>query len=149
MEDLIQNAHTLFDECDSQSPHIPPYEVAKTTPTSTYGPLLSPGFPQSAKVQATSSTSRRRTGLVDSIPTSTRSSISSFPSEGSVVSHLTPPQASLLSPLLGLSSSKTVMERFETTAREQLIPRARGTEAIGTLSIEETLRQSGPRSGHC
>jgi len=31
MEDLIQNVHTLFDECPSQSPPVPPSDVAETT----------------------------------------------------------------------------------------------------------------------
>jgi hypothetical protein len=70
MEDLIQNAHTLFDERHSQSPPIPPYDVTKLMSTHTYGSVLSPEFPQSAEVQA-GSTSRRCTGPVDGIPPST------------------------------------------------------------------------------
>jgi hypothetical protein len=63
-----------------------------------------------------------------------------------VVSHLTPPQTLLLSPLLGLSSSKILTESVEVITREHLIPRARGTEAIGTWSMEEIPGQSGNSS---
>jgi hypothetical protein len=70
MEDLIQNAHTLFDKRDSQSPPIPPSDVAKTASAHSYGSVLSPEFPQSAEVQATGSSSRRYPGR-DGIPTST------------------------------------------------------------------------------
>jgi hypothetical protein len=49
----------------------------------------------------------------------------------------------LAEPFTGISSSKTLTERVEVTTQEQLIPRARGTEAIGTLSMDETPRQSG------
>ncbi|KAN0140317.1 Rho GTPase activation protein [Lactarius tabidus] len=48
-EDLIQNAHALFDERHSQSPPVPPYDVAKTTSTNTFGSSLSPEFPTSSR----------------------------------------------------------------------------------------------------
>ena len=73
MEDLIQNAHTLFDErpSPSQSPPAPSSDVVETTSTETHDSwFLSPdsNFPRSAEIQATGSTSRQRSGLVDAIP---------------------------------------------------------------------------------
>ena len=134
MEDLIQNAHTLFDERPSESPPVPSSDVAEPKTAHTYSSLfLSPELPQSAEVQAAGSTSRHRPGFVDGIPASTHSSFSSFPTDASPESRLTPPPIDLLSPLLGLSSSKTLAEGVETTTQEQLIPEARGTEAIMTL----------------
>jgi hypothetical protein len=136
VEDLIQNAHTLFDERPSQSPTAPSSDVAETTSTHTHGSLfLNPEFPQSAGVQAAGSTSRHRPGLVGSIPSSNQSTFSSFPSDGSVESRLTPPLIDSLSPLRGLSSSNTLTEGLGTTTQlaEQVIPKATGTEAIRTL----------------
>ena len=134
MEDLIQNAHTLFDERPSQSSPVPSSNVEETTSPHTYGSLiLSPESTESAEVQATGSASRHRTGFVWSVPASTRSSFSSFPSDESVVSHLIPSPIDLLNPLLGLFSSKTLTEGVEKTTQEQLIPETRGTEAITTL----------------
>jgi hypothetical protein len=133
MEDLIQNAYTLFDERPSQSPPVPSSHVAEATSTHTDGSsFLSPELPQFAEVRATGSTSRHRPGLVDDSPAFTLSSFSSFPSDYSVVSRLTPPSFDLLSPLLGLSSSKT-RTGVETTTQERPIRQARRTGAIGTL----------------
>ena len=42
MEDLIQNAHTLFDERPSLPPPVPSPHVAETMSTYTYGSFLSP-----------------------------------------------------------------------------------------------------------
>jgi hypothetical protein len=127
MEDLIQNAHTLFDERPSQSPPVPSSNVAETTFTDNYSSLFfSSKLPG---VQATGSTPRHRPGLVDGIPTSTQSSSSDAPPE----SRLTPPPTTLLSPLLGLSLPKNLTEGVEMTTQEQLIPEGRDTEAIRTL----------------
>ncbi|KAN0140322.1 hypothetical protein V8E53_002218 [Lactarius tabidus] len=129
LEDLIQNAHTLFDERSSQTPVVPSSYVAETESTLTHGSLfLSPEMPESVDVQATGSSSRHRPEIVDGA--STRSSFSSFPSDASPESRLTPPPIDLLSPLLGLSSSKTLTEGVETTTQEGLFPEARSTEAI-------------------
>jgi hypothetical protein len=108
--------------------------VAETTSTITYGSLFwSPELPQLAEVQAMDSTARHRPGLVGGISTSTQSSFSSLPSDASMESRLTQSPIALLSPLLGLPSSKTLME-VETTAREQVIPEVRDTEAVETLT---------------
>ncbi|KAH9008428.1 Rho GTPase activation protein [Lactarius deliciosus] len=110
MEDLIQNAHTLFD--------------GRTPPrvTSPYGSVLSPELLQSAEV---GSTTRHRPGLVEEIPTSTQSSFSTSHSDISAERRLTP--------LLGLSLSQTLKDGTEKTTQEQVIPRARGTQAVETL----------------
>ena len=50
-----------------------------------------------------------------------QSSFSSFPSDGSVESRYTPEQISLLSPLLGISSSRTLREAVEATTQERLL----------------------------
>jgi hypothetical protein len=131
MEDLIQNAHALFDERPSQSSPVPLSDVTETKSTHTYGSFLSPELPQSAVVQATGSTSRHRPGVVDGLPASTQSSFSSLPSDASPESRFTPLPSDLLSPLLGLSSSKTLTEGVET--EEQLIPEARCAEVIRTF----------------
>jgi hypothetical protein len=82
MEDLIQNAHTLFGERSSPTPPAPSSHVAETTSTLTYGSLLlSPELPQPAEVQAMDSTTRHRPVIVGANPTSTQSSFSSYPSE--------------------------------------------------------------------
>ncbi|KAN0140324.1 hypothetical protein V8E53_002220 [Lactarius tabidus] len=133
LEDLIQNAPTLFDKLPSQSPPVPSSNIAEVTSTDTYGSLfLSPESPESAEVEATGSSSRHRPGIVDGTPASAQSSFSSFPSDASPDSRSAPPQTALLSPLLGLSSSKTLMEGVETTAQEQLVPEARDTEVVKT-----------------
>jgi hypothetical protein len=105
MGDLIQNAHTLFDERPSPSPQ-----------------------------SIMGSTTRHRPGLVYDIPTSThwQSSSSSLPLDAAMESRS--PASLLLSPLLGLPSSKTLPEGVEMTAQEKVIPEVRGTEAVETLT---------------
>ncbi|KAH9038034.1 Rho GTPase activation protein [Lactarius deliciosus] len=109
MEDLIQNAHTLFDE------RTPPRV------TSPYGSVLRPELSQSAEV---GSTTRHRPGLLQEIPSSTQSSFSTSHSDISAEGRLTP--------LLGLSLSQS-LKGTETTTQEQDIPRARGTQAVETF----------------
>ena len=124
MEDLIQNAHTLFDECPSQSPPVPSSSVAATSPD-TYGSLfLSPELPQA--------TTQQHPELVDGIPTSTQSSLTSLPSDAAIDTGRTPSPIGLLSPLLGLPSSKTLTEGVETSTQEQAIPEVRGPKAVET-----------------
>ena len=122
MEDLIQNAHTLFDERPSRSPSI---DVARAMSTHTHSSLiLSPEPPESAEVQATGSTSRHLPGLVDGIPSSTQSSFSSSESR------LTLPPIDPPSPLLlGPSSSKSFTKGEETTTQEKRVP-PRATTAL-------------------
>jgi hypothetical protein len=130
MEDLIQNAHTLFDEGPSQPSPVPSSNVEETMSTDTYSSLFfSSEWPESAEVQAMASTSRHRPGLVDGIPTSTRPSFSSFPSPES---RFTLPPIDLVSPPLGLSSPKNLTEGVETTTQERRMPKGAGTEAIRT-----------------
>ena len=149
MEDLIRNAHTLFDERPSQSLPFPSSNVAEATSTHTYGPLfLSPGFPQSSEIQATGSTSRYRPGIVDGIHASTQSSFSAFPSDGAVVNRFTPPQAALISPLRELSLSRMPTEGVQTTTQER-VTKARGTKGkLRALPHSEapTIPQSPPGS---
>ncbi|KAI9429825.1 hypothetical protein H4582DRAFT_2024044 [Lactarius indigo] len=96
----------------------------------TYSSFLSPELPQLAEVQATGSTTRHRPnpGLVDSIPTSTQSSL---PSGAAMESRLAPP---LLNPILRFPSSQTLAEGVETTKQEQDMQEAGGTKAVGTLT---------------
>ena len=153
MEDLIQNAHTLFDRRPSprQSPPVASFDGAETTSTETYGSsFLSPDskFPRSADIQATVSTSRRRSGLVNGIPASTESSFSLFPSDGAVVNRLTPPQTAFLSPLRRLSSTKRPTEGVETKTQERLRVTTRDTKAKSPLphSGPPMVPQSPPES---
>ncbi|KAF8259142.1 hypothetical protein EI94DRAFT_589570 [Lactarius quietus] len=129
MEDLIQNAHTLFDELPSPSHPVSSFNAAETTTLSTYGSLfLSPELPQPAGVQAMGYGTLHRPERV--LPTSTQSSIS-LPSDSATESRLTPSPTPLLSPLLGLPSST---ERVEMTTQEELIPKTRGPKALETLA---------------
>ncbi|KAH9049278.1 hypothetical protein EDB83DRAFT_2522820 [Lactarius deliciosus] len=128
LEDLIQNANTLFNERPS------PPDAAETTSTQTYGSLfLSPELPQPAEVLA--SPTRHRPGLVGGIPTSIQSSssFSSSPSDAATESRLTPSPIGLLSPLLGLPSSQTLTEGVETSTQEQAVQEAGGTKVVDTL----------------
>ncbi|KAN0140259.1 hypothetical protein V8E53_002155 [Lactarius tabidus] len=119
MEDLIQNAHTLFDEGPSQPSPVPSSNVEETMSTDTYSLLFfSSEWPESAEVQAMASTSRHRPGLVDGIPTSTRPSFSSFPS----------PESRFTLPPIDLN----LTEGVETTTQERRMPKGAGTEAIRT-----------------
>ncbi|KAI9433271.1 hypothetical protein H4582DRAFT_2101678 [Lactarius indigo] len=106
MDDLIQNAHILFDEHTVPSP---------------YGSFLSPELPRSAEV---GSTTQHPPGIVGEISPSTRSSFSSSHSEAPVERHLTP--------LLGLSLSQTLKEGTETTMQGRVIPGERSTRPVET-----------------
>jgi hypothetical protein len=121
MEDLIQNVHTLFDEGHSQSPPVPS-NVAEATSAYTHG---SPELPQS--------TTQHHLGLVGGIPTSSRLSFSSSPLDATTKSRPTPPPITLLSPLLRLSSSKTLTEGLETTTQEKVVPKASARTAVETF----------------
>ena len=147
MEDLIRNAHTLFEERPSQPPPVPS-NVAEATSTHTYGSLfLSPGFPQSSEIQAMGSTSRHRPRIDDGIHASSQSS-SAFPSDGVTVNCFAPPQATLTSPLRELSVSKMHTEGVKTTTQERLT-KAKGTKGkSGVLphSDAPTIPQSPPES---
>jgi hypothetical protein len=137
MEDLIQNVHTLFNE-DPSSPPVLSFDVAGTTTPYTYGSLfLSPELPQPAEIQAIGHNTVHRSG-VGGIPTSTQSS-SSLPSDSATESRPTPSPTPLLSPLLGLSSSKTLAEGVEMTTKEELIPQERGPRAMQTLALAEVV----------
>ncbi|KAH8996989.1 hypothetical protein EDB86DRAFT_3243261 [Lactarius hatsudake] len=130
LEDLIRNAHTLFEQ-PSTSPIPPPY-VTKTTSTltMTYGSCLSPELPQPAEVQATGSTTRHLPGLMGGIPTFIQSSL---PSGTAMEGHLTPSPTPLLSPLLELPSSTILTEAVETTTQEQVVLEVRGAEMVETF----------------
>jgi hypothetical protein len=126
---------TLFDECPSPSPPIPSPDVPETTSTPTVSsPLLTPEFPRSAGVQATSSAGQHHPGLVDAIPEIAQSSFSSLLSDTALESCLTASPTPSNSPLLGHASSPTLKEGMETTTQEQVIPDARENETAETLS---------------
>jgi hypothetical protein len=133
MNDLIKNVHTLFDRGPSLSSLVPSPSVDETMSADTYGSLfLSPELPQPAEVQAKGSTPRLRPELVDDNPASSQLSFSSLPPDSATNDHLTPRPTTLLSPLLGLSSSKTLTE-VETTVQEHVIPEARATMSVETF----------------
>ena len=121
MEDLIQNAHTLFDERPTPSPSVTSPDVAETASTLTYSPYLSPDFPQLPEVHVTGPTNRYRPGLVDVVPPSSQFPFS-LSVDGAMESRLTSSPTPLLSPLLGPLSPKTLREGVETTTQEQVIP---------------------------
>ena len=126
MEDLIQNAHNLFDEGPSQTPPIPSANVPESMSTYTYGSLfLSPELPRP--------TNQRHPGLVDGIPTSTQSSFSSLPEDPTTDSHRTPSPPGLLGPLLGLPSSKT-LTGVEASTQEQVMPEVSGPKTVEKLA---------------
>jgi len=79
LEDLIQNANTLFDERPLRSPPVPSSDVPESPSTPTLTSLF-------------------------------------------------------LSPLLGLPSSQTLKEGAETSTGEKVIPKARGTKDMETMS---------------
>ena len=98
MEDLIQNADTLFDENPPPSEPFPSPNVAETTSTFTYDSLiLSPELSQLAEVENLGFTTRHGPG---GILMSTQSSLSSLSMEGRFT-----PQTTLLSPLQRFTSS--------------------------------------------
>lgn len=126
MEDIIQNAQTLFDE-------RPESDMAQAMSTYTYGGSLplSPELPH-FDVQAMGSTiPRRRPGIFGDILPSPRSpgSVSS----DSLLASATSLQTKIFvppSPLLVLESSTSLnTEEVETAAEEELIPDARAAEA--------------------
>ena len=126
MEDLIRNAHTLFDEHPSPSEPVPLPNVAETTSTITYDSfVLSSEYPQPAELEAMGFTTRHDPG---GVLTSTQSSFSSL----SMESHFTPP-TTLLSPLQGFPSS-TMPTGLGTTMQEQVIPVGRDTKEVETLA---------------
>ncbi|KAF8269717.1 hypothetical protein EI94DRAFT_906828 [Lactarius quietus] len=138
MEDLIQNAPILFDERPLQSPSP---DMADTVSTLSYGSFMSSEPSRSAEVQAVVSTTGRRPGVVGGTPTSTQSPFTSYP-DSPEDGRLTPMRVPLLSPLLGLSSPQTLMERLETTTQEHDIPHAGGTRAVETQpnsSLQEVV----------
>ena len=126
MEDLIQNAHNLFDEHPLPSESVPSPNVAETTSTVTYDwLLLSPELSQQPEVEDIGSTTRHAPGGI-LVPTQ-----SSF-SSSSMESRFTPP-TTLLSPLQGFPTSITPT-RVEMTAYEQDMPDERGTKAVEILA---------------
>ncbi|KAH9020709.1 Rho GTPase activation protein [Lactarius hengduanensis] len=124
LEDLIQNAHTLFDERPSPSPSPDLTETASTFISSSL--FLSPELPRSSVVQADDSTTRHRPEL-GGTPTSSRYSFPTSPSHD-FMGRLTLTASPFLSPLLGLSSSPTLTEGVETTTQDQANSKANGTK---------------------
>ena len=135
MEDLIRNAHVLFDERPPPSPPVPSH-MAETSSYFAFDSLLGTESSSSAGAQAMGSPPRHQLGLVGGIPTSIQSSFIASHSDSSVEGRLTPTLAPLLSPLLGLSTgpSQTLRERLEATMQGQVIPEPRGAQAGETLS---------------
>jgi hypothetical protein len=110
LEDLIKNAHSLFDERPSES-SSPPAEVQTTGASTQHLPTTSGNF-----------------------PTSSRSSFSSLLSDVTAESRLAPSPTARPSRLEGFPSSKTLTEGVDVTTQEQVIPEARSTEAVETLA---------------
>jgi len=131
--DLIQNAHTLFDKRHSLSLPAPSSSVADTMSAHTHGSIFfSPELPQPAEVQVMGSASRHRPWLFDGIPTATQL-FPSIPSDTTMDIRLTSSPTSLLSPLLGLSSSRTPTEGWETSTQGQVMPEVRYAQVVETL----------------
>jgi hypothetical protein len=123
MVDLIQNVKVLFDKRrPSQSPPVSS-DAAETTSVHTYGSL----FLRPESQQSTT----QHPGLVGGTPTSTQSSFSSLPSDATTDIYLEPSSHNVLSPLLGLSSSKTLTEGVETNVQAQVAP-ARAATSVET-----------------
>ena len=150
MKDLIQNAHTIFEEDPLLFPSPDVEETTSTVASSSL--FLSPEFPRSsAGVQAMNSITWHGRGLVGDTP----ASIQSLPSDASMDSFLTPSPAPFLSPLLGLPPSMTLKGGVETTMQEQIVPEEKGTKAVervpncvdkywGHLAALMDLRTYGP-----
>ncbi|KAH9165433.1 hypothetical protein EDB89DRAFT_2076851 [Lactarius sanguifluus] len=115
LEDLIQNAKTLFDERPSSPSPIPSSSVAEATSAYAYSSLIS--SPQPSEVQVVGRSTLNRPGL-GGIPTSTQSSFLSSPSDAAMGC---------------ITLSQTPTEGAEMTAQEQVVPQARGTETMETL----------------
>ncbi|KAI9430913.1 hypothetical protein H4582DRAFT_1341738 [Lactarius indigo] len=114
LEDLIRNAHTLFDKRPSTSQvHLPCVDETTSTLTLTYD-CLSSEFPQPAEVQALSSTTRHRPELVSP------SIQSSSPPGAAMEGHLTPLPTPLLSPLLELDAE--VVETIPNSSSPEVVP---------------------------
>ncbi|KAH9008445.1 hypothetical protein EDB83DRAFT_530461 [Lactarius deliciosus] len=128
LEDLIQNAHTLFDERPSPSPPVPSPDVTETASTLISSSLfLSPELPRSSVVQADESTTRHCPEL-GGTPTSSQYSFPTSHSHDFMGRPLTLTVSPFLSPLLGLSSSPTLTEGVETTTQDQANFRANDTK---------------------
>ena len=126
MEDLIQNVHTLFDECPTQSAPLPSSNVPETTSAYTHASsFLGP--------ELLLSTTQHHLGLVGGIPTSSQLSFSSLPSDSTTNIPPTPPPITFLSPLVGLLSSQTLTEGLETNTHEQVVPKARPRTVVEAL----------------
>ena len=82
------------------------------------------------------STGRHHPGPVGGTPASSQRSFSLILPDTKTVSEsrLTPSPTPLLSPLLGLLSSQTLKGGVETTTQEQVIPKARVTKTVETMS---------------
>ncbi|KAH9175094.1 hypothetical protein EDB89DRAFT_2227617 [Lactarius sanguifluus] len=114
LEDLIQNAKTLFDERPSSPSPIPSSSVAEATSAYAYSSLIS--SPQPSEVQVLGRSTLNRPGL-GGIPTSTSSFLSS-PSDAAMGC---------------ITLSQTPTEGAEMTTQERVVPQARGTETMETL----------------
>lgn len=134
LEDLIQNANTLFDDRPFPSPPFPTPDATETISTHSFDSFISPELPQPAEVQAMGSTTRHRPGLVGGITISTQSSFPSIPSDAAMEIRPTRSQTSFLIPQLGVPMSMTSTEGVETTTQEQVIPEGRGIEVVERLT---------------
>ena len=132
LEDLIQNAQTLFDPRPSPPPPIPSSYIAEATSTNTYDSLFTtPESSQSAQAQGTGSAIRNRPWLVDGIPTSrsTQPSFLSLPSDSAMEIRLASSPSAFLSPLLGFPSPRVLTGGAEPTPTQgQILPEVRDVE---------------------
>ncbi|KAN0140268.1 hypothetical protein V8E53_002164 [Lactarius tabidus] len=108
LEDLVQNAHTLFDERPSESSSPP------------------------AEVQTMGASTQNRPAFVGTFSTSSRSSLLSDATAESRLAPSPTTRSSLIRK--GFPSSKTLTEGVDATTQEQVIPEARGTESGETLA---------------
>jgi Rho GTPase-activating protein 12/27 len=122
MENLIDNAYTLFDECFPSSPPLPPAPTGEPVPVISYGSLQSkvelPPLPQSGEALGVDFTPELPARPPGSIHPSTRSNPPMSPSRTSTdlfaSAQSIPPTA--LSPRI-----QTATDATEQSARESLV----------------------------
>ena len=139
MEDLIHNAHTLFDD---RTFSVPTPDV--TTSTHTFGSLL---LSPESNVLAMGSTTRHGLDLVGGIPESFQSHFSSLSSDDTIETYPTLSPIPLLNPPLGHLSSKASTVGVESTTQERVISEGRGTRTVEGLTdrtLAEVFSVSNP-----
>ena len=134
MEDLISNAHTLFDEPLPPSPLPSTHEGARTSIIS-YSSLFARSLFAEPRV------------IGPEVSTSARSSSSIFPSDTSMDLTRPPtlPPNPFLSPLMGLSPSQTLTDGRDSPEPEQVISDAEDSSTVMALPHTSPSLPSGTK----